>query len=44
MQLGRNLVMDLQDAGNKARFLIRDRDSKFTAAFNAMLADADSRS
>ncbi|WP_351232390.1 integrase core domain-containing protein [Streptomyces sp. NPDC002133] len=40
VQLGRNLVMDLQEAGNKARFLIRDRDSKFTAAFGAVLADA----
>ena len=33
VQLGRNLAMDLEDAGSKARFLIRDRDSKFTAAF-----------
>jgi transposase InsO family protein len=40
VQLGRNLVMDLEDAGNKTRFLIRDRDSKFTAAFDALLADA----
>jgi len=40
VQLGRNLVMDLEDAGSRARFLIRDRDSKFTQAFDTMLADA----
>lgn len=40
VQLGRNLVMDLEDAGNRVRFMIRDRDSKFTAAFDAVLADA----
>jgi putative transposase len=39
-QLGRNLVMDLEDVGGKARFLIGDRDSKFTATFDAVLADA----
>ena len=40
VQLGRNLAMDLEDVGSRARFLIRDRDSKFTAAFDALLADA----
>ncbi|GAA1931363.1 hypothetical protein GCM10009753_76470 [Streptantibioticus ferralitis] len=40
MQLSRNLLMDLEDAGSRAKFLIRDRDSKFTAAFDALLADA----
>jgi hypothetical protein len=40
VQLGRNLVMDLEDANSRARFLIRDQDSKFTAASDALLADA----
>ncbi|GAA1274427.1 hypothetical protein GCM10009579_36720 [Streptomyces javensis] len=40
VQLGRNLLMDLEDAGSKAKFLIRDRDAKFTAAFEALMTDA----
>jgi hypothetical protein len=37
-QLARNLVMDLQYAGAQVKYLIRDRDTKFTAAFDAVLA------
>ncbi|CDR17561.1 integrase core domain-containing protein [Streptomyces iranensis] len=40
VQLGRNLLMDLEDARSKAKFLIRDRDSKFTAAFDTLMTDA----
>ena len=28
--------MDLQDAGATVRYLVRDRDSKYTAAFDAV--------
>jgi transposase InsO family protein len=36
-QMARNLVMDLQDAGAALKYLIRDRDSKYTRAFDAVL-------
>ncbi|SMD26038.1 integrase core domain-containing protein [Kibdelosporangium aridum] len=39
-QAARNLIMDLEDAGYRARFLIRDRDGKFPALFDVILADA----
>jgi hypothetical protein len=38
-QAVRTLTMDLQDAGCRARFLIRDRDGKYPALFDAILAD-----
>ncbi len=38
-QAVRNLAMDLQDARCQARFLIRDRDSRYPALFDAVLAD-----
>jgi transposase InsO family protein len=39
-QTARNLVMDLQDPGYPAKYLIRDRDGKYPAAFDAVLSDA----
>ena len=34
-QAARNLLMDLDDHAHPLRFLIRDRDTRFTAAFDA---------
>ncbi|MCS7480457.1 integrase [Umezawaea endophytica] len=36
----KNFLTDLADAGSSARFLLRDRDGKFPALLNAVLADA----
>jgi putative transposase len=38
-QLARNLVMDLHDAGATVKYLVRGRDSRYTATFDAVLND-----
>ncbi|WTW98851.1 integrase core domain-containing protein [Streptomycetaceae bacterium NBC_01309] len=42
-QAARNVVRDLEDAGSKVAFLIRDRDSKLPQLFDEVLADAGIR-
>jgi putative transposase len=37
-QAARNLVMDLEDAGCRVRYLIHDRDGKYPALFDTILA------
>ncbi|MPY60452.1 integrase core domain-containing protein [Streptomyces spongiae] len=39
-QAARNLVMDLEDVGTTVKYVIRDRDSKFPALFDQILAAA----
>ena len=39
----RNLIMDLGEQPHRVKFMIRDRGSNFTAAFDAVLADAGIR-
>jgi putative transposase len=42
-QQARNLLMDLGDEAHRVKFMIRDRGSNYTAAFDAILADAGIR-
>jgi hypothetical protein len=42
-QAARNLMMDFDDVGCRARFLIRDRDGKFSSGFDAVFAEAGIR-
>jgi putative transposase len=42
-QQARNLMMDLGEHAHQVKFMIRDRGSNFTTAFDAVLADAGIR-
>jgi transposase InsO family protein len=42
-QQARNLLMDLGEHAHRVKFMIRDRGSNFTSAFDAILADAGIR-
>ena len=43
VQQARNLLMDLEDAGTRVKFVLHDRDASFTAAFEAVFQAAGIR-
>jgi hypothetical protein len=43
VQQARNLLMDLEDAGTRVKFVLHDRDASFTLAFDAVFRAADVR-
>ncbi|MGP4017452.1 integrase core domain-containing protein [Saccharopolyspora sp. 5N708] len=43
VQAARNLLMDFGDRADTMKFLLRDRDSRFTTAFDTVFAAADIR-
>ena len=42
-QQARNLMLELDDVGHRVKFLVRDRDTKFTVAFDDVFAGAGIR-
>ena len=42
-QQARNLLMDMEDAGTRAKFVLHDQDASFTAAFDAVFQAAGAR-
>ncbi len=43
VQQARNLLMDLEDAGTRVKFVLHDRDASFTAAFDEIFRAAGVR-
>jgi transposase InsO family protein len=43
VQQARNLLMDLEDAGTRVKFVLHDRDASFTAAFDGVFRAAGVR-
>ena len=43
VQQARNLLLDLEDAGTRVKFVLHDRDASFTAAFDAVFRAAGVR-